>query len=64
MEKKAYIEPRDNMAHTRIRTSILAGSTMDGGKNGRPNMAESRSRAVPKSSTSDEGDKSLDRYFN
>lgn len=47
MEKKNYVEPKNNMAQTRIRTSILAGSTQgqvptgngDGG-----NIAEGRRR--------------------
>jgi len=53
MEKKIYVEPKNNMAQTRIRTSILAGSTqgqVPSGNGDGNNIADGRRRKV--SSTS------------
>ena len=49
MEKKNYVEPKNNMAQTRIRTSILAGSTpgqLGEGNGDGGNNAEGRVRTI------------------
>ena len=49
MEKKTYIEPSNRVAQTRIRMSILAGSTTNkvgGGQGDGGNIAEGRVRVV------------------